>query len=338
VSAVNTLVSYVTEVSIGEPATTYDLIVDSGSANTWAGAGKKYAASKTTEPIGYEMNVTYRNSEARGEIVFDNIKIGDMTITGQIIGNATHTKGFNPGEDGILGIGPTELTRGTIVDQDDLDILTVTDNAEAQELIKSKVIGVYFEPATTYGEVSGEVTFGGYNSDRATSELNMISFTDTEPANKYVGIDQSITYGDAHAGILEPSAGIVDTGSSLVLLTPSAYDAYRSATGATYDSDTGMLYISADDYESLESLYFHIGEETYEFTKNAQIWPRSLNYAIGGTDDRVYLIIGQSERLEQQGLGFVNGQTFLERFFHIFNGDERVFGIATTEYTYAETN
>lgn len=49
---------------------------------------------------------------------------------------------------------------------------------------------------------------------------------------------------------------------------------------------------------------------TLEFTANAQIFPRSLNTAIGGDSNATYLIIQDSGPLGQ-GLNFVNGFTFL---------------------------
>ena len=37
ISATNTGVTYVVDVGVGEPATTYSLVVDTGSSNTWIG-------------------------------------------------------------------------------------------------------------------------------------------------------------------------------------------------------------------------------------------------------------------------------------------------------------
>ena len=42
--------------------------------------------------------------------------------------------------------------------------------------------------------------------------------TTAQPANQYVGIEQSITYGDGSITILQSTAGIVDTGTTLLLL------------------------------------------------------------------------------------------------------------------------
>ena len=119
--------------------------------------------------------------------------------------------------------------------------------------------------------------------------------TSTSPASAYVGIDQSITYGSSGTTILSSTAGITDTGTTLVLLASGqslhvllpkhppdilcltdALSAYQSATGAVSDSSTGLLKITQAQFDNLESLFFHIGDNTYEFTPNAQIWPRAV--------------------------------------------------------------
>ena len=69
------------------------------------------------------------------------------------------------------------------------------------------------------------------------------------------------------------------------------FEEYMMLTGATFDDDTEYLMISSDDYENLESLFFNIGGTQFEFTPNAQTWPRSLNTAIRGETDSIYLTL-----------------------------------------------
>lgn len=42
--------------------------------------------------------------------------------------------------------------------------------------------------------------------------------TSTSPANEFVGIDQTITYGAAGTPILPMTSGITDTGTTLLLI------------------------------------------------------------------------------------------------------------------------
>lgn len=91
------------------------------------------------------------------------------------------------------------------------------------------------------------LTFGGTHSPLTTAS----------PSSYYWGINQSILYGSST--ILSTTAGIHDTGTSLILIATDAYKKYISATGATYDSITGLLKITVAQYTALQTLYFTIG-------------------------------------------------------------------------------
>lgn len=121
-----------------------------------------------------------------------------------------------------------------------------------------------------------------------------------------------------------------------------------------------MLKITTQQYEKLRSLYFNIGGKTYELTANAQIWPvsarisccmiqaeilitcallqRALNTVIGGQKDAIYLIVGDIGTPSGQGLDFINGFTFLERFYSVYDTTNKQVGLAYTPWTYSLDN
>ena len=97
------------------------------------------------------------------------------------------------------------------------------------------------------------MTFGGVDSRKFMGEVNYVPVTSTYPAGHYWGIEQTITYG-ADTLILPSSAGIVDTGSTLlhvstgewarcrslilhqlICVLSDAFEAYKGATGAILD-------------------------------------------------------------------------------------------------------
>ena len=62
--------------------------------------------------------------------------------------------------DGILGIGPVELTIGTV--SDNQPVPTVTDNLYDRKLIPKNSIGISYAPTIgSGGDLSGQLTFGG---------------------------------------------------------------------------------------------------------------------------------------------------------------------------------
>ena len=136
---------------------------------------------------------------------------------------------------------------------------------------------------------------------------------------------------------------------------------YQNVTGAVIDNNTGLLKITADQFTNLESLFFHIGDATYEFTPNAQIWPRAvrlpvplliiiccvtftnlgvmqLNTAIGGDADSIYLVTAKLGSPTGEGFDFIDGYTFLERFYYVYDSANACVGFATTPFTHATTN
>jgi hypothetical protein len=186
--------------------------------------------------------------------------------------------------------------------------------------------------------------------------------TTTEPANKFWGVDASFRYGDGGTSIiLDTSAGVIDTITNRILLSEGklicnsgsyqkyvyrfippaldAYNSYASATGGVLDQNTGLLSITPDQYENLQSLFFDISGTTYEITKNAQIYPRAMTEIIGGKSDGIYLIVQDiSFSRQPAGISFVLGRPFLQRFYTVLDSGNSNVGFATTQFTEAETN
>lgn len=76
----------------------------------------------------------------------------------------------------------------------------------------------------------------------------------------------------------------------------------------------------------------------YTLTPNAQIWPRSLNADIGGTAGSIYLIVGDLGSDSGEGLDFINGFAFLQRFYSVYDTTNKRVGLATTSYTTSTAN
>ncbi|OCH91153.1 acid protease [Obba rivulosa] len=242
-------------------------------------------------------------------------------------------KGFN-GVDGILGVGPTDLTCGTLTDPGEC-IPTVLDSAKTQGLLKNYELGISFKPTTKMEERNGVLTIGGVDDTLYVGELNYVPLTKTVPASLFVGIDQSMSYGKDKM-LLNDKAGIVDTGTTLLLIASDAFQQYLDLTGAKTDDTTGLLKIDPKDYENVQSLWFKIGRGMYEFTRNAQTWPRELNEAMGGDKDAIYLVVNDLGTTSDSGLDFINGMVWLERFYAAYDVGEGRVGIAPATW-YAGT-
>ena len=104
---------------------------------------------------------------------------------------------------------------------------------------------------------------------------------------------------------------------------------------------------------------FNIGGNSYNLTANGQIWPRSLNTALGGNSTAIYLVVGDLGALFGSGLDFIIGYTFLyvcpcfifpsrckvlylppfsERYYSVFDTTNGRVGFASTAYTQSTSN
>ncbi|KIM82570.1 hypothetical protein PILCRDRAFT_820438 [Piloderma croceum F 1598] len=332
ITVTNSVVTYTAEVGVGSPPTQYKLLIDTGSSNTWIGAKSKYKPTKSSHKTGDTVSVSYGSGSFSGDEYTDTVTFSSsLKISKQSIGVATESSGFN-NVDGILGLGPVDLTVGTLSDQSK-SIPTVTDSLFADKAITSDTLGIFFQPTGSKAS-SGELTFGGVDTSKTSGTVEYVPVTKTSPASRYWGIDQSISYGSK--AILTGS-GLVDTGTTLVLLSTTSFNVYKSATGGVLDSATGLLKITSKQYSALKPLNFKVGSNTYTLNANAQIWPRSLNTQIGGAANSIYLIAADLGQTSSE-FEFISGYAFLERFYSVYDTKNKRVGFARTAHTNAETN
>ncbi|KAF8433759.1 aspartic peptidase domain-containing protein [Boletus edulis BED1] len=309
------------------------LLIDTGSANTWLGEDffiRRYGSGNVT-----------------GKVWNDTVSFSpSLIVSQQAIGVANSSNGFD-GLDGILGVGPTDLTNRTVPGVD--RIPTVMDNFFSQGTISEESLGIYFIPAPETTK-KGEPTFGGYDDSVIVGPVTYVPLTKTPRSSLYWGITQTISYGSDI--ILPLASGLVDTGTTLIYIASGAsyidaarpilttdsppadaYEQYKNKTGATYDPATQLLKITAEQYDCLKPLVFNIEDAAYELTANAQIWPRSLNSLINGTSDGIYLVVSDLGPFNFTGVNFITGYTFL-----VYDTTHGAVGFAKTQYTYADVN
>ena len=191
VGVIDAGVTYTTQVGVGSPATDYTLLIDTGSSNTWVGANKKYVQTSTSKKTRDTVNVSYGSGSFSGSEFLDTVTLAKgLVITEQSIGVASKAQGFSD-VDGILGIGPVDLTSGTLSSGE--PVPTVTDNLFTQGTIAENSIGISYEPSTSDNVANGELTFGGTDPTKFTGEITFVPITSTSPASQYWGIDQSVT-------------------------------------------------------------------------------------------------------------------------------------------------
>ena len=81
----------------------------------------------------------------------------------------------------------------------------------------------------------------------------------------------------------------------------------------------------------MESLLLFLYYQTsFTLTSDAQIVSRSV------TGDKIFLAVARIKSLA--GYDYILGETFLKRFYSVFDTANKCVGFATTQYTTATTN
>lgn len=321
-------------VSVGVGAGTYSLLVDTASANTWVGAGQAYQPGPNSQDTGETVQVSYGAGSFSGEEFTDDVTLGSATVTSQSIGVASSSTGFND-VDGVLGLGPVDLTSGTTSGGG--IVPTVTENLFTQGLIDANQVAISAEPSTSLDDLNGQITFGGVDTSKFVGDITYVPITSTSPASTFWGLDATFTYGSGTT-VLSSTAGIVDHVTTLLLLASDGFQTFQQATGGVPDSATGLLELTPDQFSNLQSLFINIGGTSFEITANALIWPRAFNTMIGGKAGSIYLVVGDIGTPSGQGLDFTIGYSILKRLYSVFDTSNARIGIATTPFTYATTN
>ncbi|KAF7433762.1 hypothetical protein PC9H_005727 [Pleurotus ostreatus] len=325
----NQVVLYTANLTVGD-VHNVTLLIDTGSSTTSC-TGQKCSVRN---PTGEGEMLMYGSAQFIGQETVQSVEFGQYQVQNQSVAIGTFDRGLAP-FDGILGLGPTDLNEGTRL-LNKSAVSTFADNLVSEGRIERNVVGIYYSPTVKGGEDNGEITFGAIDTSKCSGELKYVPITNSSPANKYWGVDASVTYNNGL--LLNSTAGIVDTGTTLVLLSTDAFNRYVEATGATKDEATGLLSIPASSYGQLHSLNFKIGGFTFEMTPDSQVWPQSLNECIGGRNDAMYLIIGDLGAFGGTGLDFILGYTFLERFYSVYDMSLKQIGLCSTSNTFRVTN
>lgn len=246
-----------------------------------------------------------------------------MSVTNQGFGVASQSTGFTS-VDGILGVGPADLTSGTVSNTN--TVATVVDNAASEGSIPAAVLGVFFAPTTSSSSQNGELSFGGPDSSKYSGSITYTPITSTSPASNYWGIDSTLGYGGTTYG---STAGIVDTGTTLILIASDYFSQFQSATGGTVDSTTGLLEIPSSSYSSLTDFEITVAGTSFNLSPSQYIIPQSEVSNYGGNPGSYYSYIGDVGSNSGSGLDFIYGQKFLENYYSVFDTPNSQVGFAT---------
>ncbi|KAI8065593.1 rhizopuspepsin II [Gongronella butleri] len=295
---------YYGEVDIGTPPQKLKLDFDTGSSDLWfastlckscSSSQTKYDPTKssTYKKEGKTWKISYGDgSNANGITGLDTVTLGGLAIQGQRIELAQQESSQfqQSAVDGLLGLGFDTISTvsGT---------KTPVDNLISQGLISKPVFGVFLGKASNGG--GGEYIFGGYDQAKAGG-----SFTTVQVDNSQGFWGITVDGGKAGSTSLSQFSGIVDTGTTLLLLTDDVASQVAQAYNAQ-DNGDGTYSISCDA-STLSDLTLTIGGQDFVVPADSLIYAQQGSSCIAG--------------FGSAGLQFaILGDVFLKNVYTVFD-------------------
>ncbi|KAG6331484.1 hypothetical protein ID866_7604 [Astraeus odoratus] len=308
----------------------FKVVVDTGSAYTWVGAMQHnpYVMGSASIATGIHSEASYGDDPENlmtfvGETYNDTIGLGALIVHSQGIGVPTEVANFPEGIDGILGLGPTIMSAAVTPDNEPTP--TVVDNLYSQGSISSPLLGLYFPPGPAGS--SGLLSFGHIRESVLTSDVKYVPVSSIFPVYYSWGIDAGMMYGNM--ALFTFGSGVLDSGSPRIAIASAAFSEYAWATSGTLHP-SGLLTITQDQYNNLETLRIHIGDQFYHLSPNAQIHARpSLN-------SQIWLVIQQQPA--GSNIAFSLGIPFFQRYYVVLNSESSEIGFASHIHTDSTTN
>lgn len=291
------------------------------ASNTWCGAQTACEQTSTGKSTGGTVSVSYGSGSFSGTEYTDKVSFGGLTVKSQSIGAASTASGFQ-GVDGIIGFGPVDLTQGTVSNAN--TVPTFMDNLYKQGSISTEVLGVYFAPeaGSDNDDANGELTLGGVDSSKYTGTLTYFPTLKSGNAAAYWGIAiSSFSYGTKV--LASGATGIVDTGTTLIYIPTSAYNAFLSAAGGTSDSSSGL---AAFTRKPTQNFNIKFGSTTYSLTPDQYLIPQAQYSNFGVSSGKYYSWITDGGN---SGVNTIIGQKFLENYYSVFDTTNQRIGFAT---------
>jgi len=309
---------YYTEISLGTPAQSFKVILDTGSSNLWVPSTQctsiacflhtKFdsSASSTYKPNGTAFAIKYGSGSMEGFISRDHLKIGDLTLKDQLFAEAVKEPGlaFAFGKfDGILGLAYDTIAVNHVP-------------PPFYEMINQKLID---EPVFSFRlgsseDDGGEAIFGGIDSSAYTGHISYVPVR----RKAYWEVElQKVTFGYDELE-LENTGAAIDTGTSLIVVPTDIAEMLNAQIGAK-KSWNGQYQVDCAKVPELPELSFYFGGRAYPL--------KGSDYVLDIQGTCISAFMGMDINLPGGALWII-GDVFLRRYYTVYDLGRHAVGFA----------
>jgi len=236
-------------VQIGTPPTTFQLLMDSGSADLWVGGeacqsqagggcgthtflGTK--SSSTFKDTTTQFQVTYGTGQVAGTLCTDNINLAGLPLATHTFGTASaESTDFSSNQtpfDGLMGLAQSTLSQQKV--------LTPPESLAKAGTISAAITSFKISRLADQKN-DGEITFGGLDSTKfQTNTLVTVKNVNTQG---FWEAPMVPTVGGASVGLDTGRTAILDSGTTLIVAPPAdAAAIHKAIPGAASDGQGGF--------------------------------------------------------------------------------------------------
>lgn len=272
---------YFMNATIGTPAQSFRLHLDTGSSDLWVNvADSSYCSdssnecsvsgtynandSSTYHYINSDFNITYVDgSGSSGDYVSDTVAFGGVSLRNQQFGIGYTSSSA----EGILGIGYA-INEVAVQSTDGRTYPNVPQSLLDDGHISTNAYSLWLNDLDAS---TGSILFGGVNTDKYTGSLQTIPIVKEQGVYAEFIIALTAVGHNGNAGSIASNQAIpalLDSGSSLMYLPNDIAQSIYDAVGAKYNSQEGVAFVDCNAGNSNETIDFTFSSPTIKVALN----------------------------------------------------------------------
>ncbi|KAI8377962.1 aspartic peptidase domain-containing protein [Radiomyces spectabilis] len=330
--------------SIGTPKHQFNVVFDTGSPFLWIasnacshlrcpGMTQTYDSDDSSTFVDQHnlYSIRYGSGATRGKVGTDTVWFGELAVKNQSFGLASQVSHgvLSPFVHGILGFSPSGGSVG--LNKEHKLLATPMENLIAQKVIEHNIFSVHFEPIRSADDLEkalGTLTLGELPpKDSYQGDIQWVPTITSGSLGNFWAVEMNgFRVGD-QVFSEEPLKGIVDTGSTLIVLPSPMVDAfYKRIPGASYDRRLQFWTVPCRSIPSLPTITFELangvsltltGEQYTAPEWQVPMWQSRAHVC------PVYIVDFHTNAFQ-----FIIGQKLLENYVSIYDADNARVGFA----------
>lgn len=236
--------SYSGEITIGTPPQTFQVILDTGSADLWVVTTSCTACtsdmttfdpskSSTYKVSNSQLTITYGSGSVKGTAAQDSVGFGGFSVPGQVFMSATTVVDnlLAPGVSGIIGLGFQPISS--------LQTSPFWETLYNSNMLAEPLFGFYLERWVTSSTVitdapGGSLTLGGTNTSLYTGNIEYIDMpSGSTPSYWFQQVSTITVQGKTLQISSSQGLAAIDTGTTLIgAPTSIVSDIWAAVSGA----------------------------------------------------------------------------------------------------------